>query len=104
MSDTEILDEQLDRPRSAQPDAEGSSPALVHALTREIRLLREVAFAANEALSIDDALGATVSLVCTYGEWPLGHALVLGESGSLSSTGIWCDMSDRRFERFRQRT
>jgi signal transduction histidine kinase len=104
MSDTETLNEPIDRSRSAQHDAEGSSPALVRALTREIRLLREVAFAANEALSIDDALGATVSLVCTYGEWPLGHALVLGESGSLSSTGIWCDMSERRFERFRQRT
>jgi signal transduction histidine kinase len=98
------LEEQLAAERRARQDAEAASSAIIRALTRDIQLLREVAFAANEALSIADALGATVSLVCSNADWPLGHALVLSESGNLASTGIWNDLSGGRFERFKQRT
>jgi signal transduction histidine kinase len=77
----------------------------IRALERDIQLLREVAFAANEALSISDALGATVALVCSHADWPLGHALVLDDEGNLASTGIWHELGDRgRFALLRRRT
>lgn len=81
-----------------------ASAATIRALTRDIQLLREVAFASNEALSIADALGATVSLVCRQADFPIGHALVVDDAGDLVSTGIWNDVSGGRFERFKQRT
>jgi signal transduction histidine kinase len=77
----------------------------IQALKRDIQLLREVAFAANEALSISDALGATVALVCSHAHWPLGHALVLDDEGNLASTGIWHELGERgRFALLRRRT
>jgi signal transduction histidine kinase len=104
MDETSALQERLDRERRAHQDAEAAAAATIRALNRDIQLLREVALAANEALSIADALGATVSLVCSHADWPLGHALLLDDTGLLASTGIWNDLSGGRFERFRQRT
>lgn len=89
---------------TAQETLHDASAATIRALTRDIQLLREVAFAANEALSIADALGATVSLVCSQADWSLGHALVVDDAGHLVSTGIWNDLSGGRFERFKQRS
>jgi signal transduction histidine kinase len=102
MSDNAILQERL-APETA-PRSGDASAAIIRALTRDIQLLREVAFAANEALSIADALGATVSAVCSHAEWPLGHALLLQDNGELVSTGIWHDRSAGRFDAFKQRT
>jgi signal transduction histidine kinase/ActR/RegA family two-component response regulator len=100
----ETLQEQLERERRARQEAETAAAATIGALHREIQILKEVAFAANEALSIADALGAIVSLVCSRADWALGHALLLDQSGNLVSAGIWNDLSKGRFERFKQRT
>ena len=104
MTNASPSEEPLVRELSGAPATDPSSSATVLALTRDIQLLREVAFAANEALSIADALTATVSLICSKAEWTLGHALVLDVSGNLVSTGIWHDASGGRFERLKQRT
>jgi signal transduction histidine kinase len=93
-----------DRPDERRAEADASAAATIRALTRDIQLLREVAFAANEALSIAEALRATVELVCSQGDWRLGHALLVDEAGDLVSTGIWNDASGGRFERFKQRS
>jgi signal transduction histidine kinase len=104
MSSIQDLEAQLTRERHERQLAEAASAQAIGALTRDIQLLREVAFAANEALSIADALGATVSLVCSHAHWPLGHALTLDENGRLAPTGIWNDAPGGRFDRFKQRT
>lgn len=104
MSEIETLQAQLERERRARQEADVAATATIGALTRDIQLLREVAFAANEALSIADALGATVSVVCSHSDWQLGHALTLDDNGRLASLGIWNDAPGGRFERVKQRT
>lgn len=71
-----------------------------------IQLLKEVATAANEAISVDAALLLVLQSICRITGWPVGHALKLRED-SLHSTGIWHvdeRFSDGAFGAFRQAT
>lgn len=101
---THALQEQLNRERRDRQQADAAAAAAIRVLQRDSQMLREAAFAANGALTIVEAMTAIVSLVCSRADWPLGHALVLNEFGNLVSAGIWNDLSNGRFERFRQRT
>jgi two-component system sensor histidine kinase/response regulator len=74
-------------------------------LARERRargLLQWVALAAAEAASVGTALQAAVDEVCRHTGWPLGHALLRGPDGRLTSAGIW--HADGRFAPFRAAT
>jgi signal transduction histidine kinase/CheY-like chemotaxis protein len=63
----------------------------VRTRTGELRLLQQVAAAANEAASREEATRIALDLVCAHTGWPVGHALFLPGEGadSLVSSGIW---------------
>ncbi|MCH7795974.1 MAG: PAS-domain containing protein, partial [Proteobacteria bacterium] len=64
--------------------------------TAFVELSKVVAAAANEALSVEDALQACVSEVCTHFGWPIGHVYLLAEDGTdeLAPSTIW-HLTDR---------
>ena len=68
--------------------------------TAFVELSKSVAAAANEALSVEDALQTCVSEVCTHFGWPIGHVYLLAEDGTdeLAPSTIW-HLTDR--EKFR---
>lgn len=67
-----------------------------------VRLLHDVAVAANEATSERDALERALRLICRVLRWPLGHALLLDRAtGALVATGIWHVDAPERSEEFR---
>src|SRR5205814_6995378 len=41
--------------------------------TARVELMQRVAAAANEAASIEEALQASIDLVCSYSDWAVGH-------------------------------
>lgn len=66
------------------------------ALRREsaiVKLLQEVAVAANEARTAEAAFQFTLDRVCAFTGWPLGHVCRLSaDTGKLLSSSIWhCD-------------
>lgn len=72
------------------------------ALQREsgiVRLLQEVAAAANEATSIDAALQFALEKICEYMGWPLGYvyAHTQDRAGEIAATGLWV-CQDERFQ------
>ena len=79
-----------------------------HALeerTRTVQLLLEVAVAANESDTLPPALRRTLTLVCQFSGWHLGHALTVSDSGrELRSTALWQAREPDRFELFRRDT
>ena len=56
-----------------------------------LKLLREVAVAANEATTIAEALGIALRSVCSSTGWPVGNAYIVAPEGPprLVPTGIW---------------
>jgi PAS domain S-box-containing protein len=66
-----------------------------------VRLLQEVAVAANEAATLEEALRRTLRSVCAHSGWPVGHALLPQGSGELASTGLWHVPGEGRFAAFR---
>jgi two-component system, NarL family, sensor histidine kinase UhpB len=66
-----------------------------HALARQAELLRlmgEIAGAANQAGSVEEALQFCLDRVCAEIGWPVGHALLLapGSREELVSSRVWC--------------
>lgn len=73
--------------------------------TRTVQLLLEVAIAANESDTLPPALRRTLTLVCQFSGWHLGHALTLSDSGrELQSTALWQAREPDLFELFRRDT
>ncbi len=72
-----------------------------------VRLLQEVAVAANESETIEDAIQVCLNRVCAHTGWPVGHArLLTNTQGELTSTSLWhVDEDDvERFRVFREIT
>ena len=59
--------------------------------TAVVELLQVVAVAANEAVTVDEAMRLCLNRVCAHSGWPVGHVYALAENGSgaLASTAIW---------------
>jgi PAS domain S-box-containing protein len=91
------IDQHLDVP--APLDAHG---AYERAATH-VRLLQEVAVAANEASQLEEALGKALDCVCRTAGWPLGHVYLTSERDPslLEPSGIWHDESGGSFGDFR---
>lgn len=64
-----------------------------------IQLLQQVAVAANEASSIDEAFLTAIDKVCEFAGGCIGRGLVLDEVGGLS-TSTWSDTQDKKLEQF----
>ncbi|WP_254509389.1 chemotaxis protein CheB [Anatilimnocola floriformis] len=62
----------------------------VQARSQAMVVLRDIATAANQAMSIDVALQAAIDRICEVRKWIVGHAwLVVEETQCLTSSGIW---------------
>jgi signal transduction histidine kinase len=71
------------------------------ALQREsdtLRLLQEVAVAANQAQSLEELLQFALDKICHYMDWPAGHVYIRAQTneGELVSAGLW-HCADERF-------
>jgi len=80
--------------------------ATAEALRREagyVRLLQDVAVAANEAATVDDAVQVVLDRICRSTGWPVGHAYVAAEDGTgdFVPTTIWHLDTPDRFAEFR---
>jgi PAS domain S-box-containing protein len=73
--------------------------------TAFLELSKVVAAAANEAVSLEDALQICLDEVCAFSGWPVGHVYMTDESDSvLTPTKIWHFDDLRRFEAFHRVT
>lgn len=73
---------------------------------REVNLLQDIAVAANDATSVNEAIQECLDAVCAATGWPIGHALMpaRGSAEEIESTKIWHMDEPERFELFRQVT
>ena len=71
-----------------------------------VRLLQKVAIAANEALTIEDAMRTCLDQVCAHMGWPVGHVYFAPRdaTGQLLPSSLWSLENPERFETFRQVT
>ncbi len=86
-------------------EIEQAKKALQHEKA-SVELLQGVATAANEASSIQEALGFCLDQVCAYTGWAVGHAYVLAEDASrdLVPTKLWHLDHAEKFQAFREVT
>jgi len=73
---------------------------------RAVNLLQDIAVAANDATSPDEAIQICLDAVCSATGWPIGHALMPAKGGveEIESTKLWHIDEPERFELFRQVT
>ncbi len=70
-----------------------------------VQLLQVVTTAANEAITVEEALSICLEQVCAYTKWPIGHALLADpKTQEMVSTSLWQLDDPVRFEAFRQTT
>jgi PAS domain S-box-containing protein len=71
-----------------------------------VRLLQEVAVAANQATSLDQALQTAIDKICEHIGWPVGHIYMPdpADQGALLPTNIWHLEDQQRFDTFRKIT
>lgn len=76
------------------------------AAARTIRLLEQVATAANESDSVADAMKTALGLLCAFTGWPVGHVHLPARNlrGELAPTDIWHLEDPDRFPGFREVT
>ena len=74
---------------------------------RRHRLLKEVATAANAAMTVNDAFQIAINSIAAYTGWPLGH-IYLTETGPesevLTDSGLWYCSDPARFQTFKDVT
>ena len=98
------LIKRLDRHRRARMATDAISDHATGSLydkQQHLRLLQAVAVAANESLSLDDALLSAVDEICTHMRWPLGHAY-LTITKVLALSDIWYVSDLQRFSDFQK--
>jgi diguanylate cyclase (GGDEF)-like protein/PAS domain S-box-containing protein len=98
------LIKRLDRHRRARMATDAISDQATGSLydkQEHLRLLQAVAVAANESMSLDDALLSAVDEVCTHLHWPVGHAY-LTITKVLALSDIWYVADLQRFGEFRK--
>jgi ammonium transporter len=71
--------------------------------TEAVKLLEEVAVAANSAETVERAVQFALDRVCAFTSWPVGHAYILDAlSGELVSSRLWRLERPGAFEEFRR--
>src|SRR5215216_2022710 len=97
-TDTEKLETSLEHERLARIEAERIADETIRDLYErqcENQLIRAVAFAANDARSIETAMRAALEAVCRHAGWRVGHVFFVDESQRLRSSDIWHDEGNR---------
>ena len=79
---------------------------VLHQRTGFIELSKAVAAAANEAVTIEDALQVCLDEVCHHTGWPLGHAYLdaADGTGEMAPSAIWSSADPSRFAEFKRVT
>jgi len=77
---------------------------LLHQKNSFVRLIKEVAIAANEAPSSEIALENCLTLICQHTNWPVGHVYLTDANQKLIPTPIWHLQEPERFSIFRKVT
>ena len=79
---------------------------VLHQKTAFIQLLQEIAVAANESLTIENAMQVALDKLCAHTGWPVGHVYLLADdnTGELVPSTIWHLEGGKRFETFRKVT
>ena len=105
-TDSEVLKRRIERERKARLSAEAIAERGMRQLyqkQQEVELLRQVAAAANEAQTIEDAMQVAVDRVCSYTGWPVGHAYILAQDSSRQLvSSVWHLKSPERFATLRK--
>lgn len=65
-----------------------------------VKLLQEIAVAANEASEVDEAMLICLEKVCAYTGWEIGHVYLPDSEGNLVHTGLWHVEDKERFKTF----
>jgi signal transduction histidine kinase/CheY-like chemotaxis protein len=100
------FEDTLERERLARVEAERVADETIRDLYErqcEIQMLRSVAFAANDARSIEGAMRSALASVCRYARWAVGHVFFVTEDDRLVSADLWHDEA-HRFTDLRQHT
>jgi signal transduction histidine kinase len=98
MNPVPALEDVLERERLARLDAERIADETIRDLYErqcEMQMLRSVAFAANDARSIEGAVRAAVESVCRYARWTVAHVFFVTEDERFVSSDIWYDEAGR---------
>jgi signal transduction histidine kinase len=69
--------------------------------TAVVQLLQNVAVAANEAASPDEALVVALDRICEYTGWPVGHVYTVEDEGRLVPADVWHLDDDAGYSTFR---
>ena len=104
--DISLLEERLERERTARVEAERTADDTIRDLYErqcEFQLLRAVAFAANDAQSIEEAMRASLESICRNAGFAVGHVFFADAAQRLVSSNIWHDEGGR-FEAVKHRT
>ena len=67
-----------------------------------VKLLQDVAVAANESHSIDDVLQYAMDRICQALKWPVGHAILARKDKGLQSARLWHLDDPQLMARFRK--
>ncbi|MCG3200882.1 MAG: Sensor histidine kinase RcsC [Gammaproteobacteria bacterium] len=80
--------------------------AALHKHNIYLQLLNKIAFAANEAVAIEDVLRICLDEVCFNTGWQVGHAYIMAADGSgeLVSTRLWHIEEPEKLKTFQQAT
>lgn len=73
----------------------------IQAQTGLVRLLQEVAIAANEARSTSDVFEFTLDKICAFLHWPFGHATLINPDGPGNLQHYWSSTITDEFAVFR---
>jgi PAS domain S-box-containing protein len=78
----------------------------LHQKAELVRLLQEVAVAANEASGINEAVGVALQRICALTGWPAGHLFLCDKDNAqvLVSTNLWHLDDPDRLADFRRET
>ncbi len=95
--------------RQALRKNEDGNPVFILEINRDVthnsylKLLQEVAVAASEAHTVEEAMNTCLSSICSHTGWCVGRACILltGEDGELGCDGIWYLGEPGRFDGFR---
>lgn len=104
------LQRRFQRERAARFEAESIAEEGLRRLfetNQQLLLLEAIADAANQAVSVADALESAAQSICQFTEWQVGHAFTVVGQGTgvhLLSTPIWRGVEDGPFRAFQQST
>jgi hypothetical protein len=104
-TDQDRLTRRLAREQRARAESEMLAERALRELynrRKDVQLLQRIAVAANQTLTIDEALQVALDQVCLHTGWPVGHVYILTETDGcrLAPTTLWHVDNTERFQTF----